>query len=298
MRALTCVLAVIESAVLLGAMPATAQQPSSRPTVPAPTRPGGRGMPGSALPIVGVVLDYEQELGLSTSQVDGLEHLGLDVLRETIRRQADLMVAQVDLWAVLDRNPDEATDVAGAEAKIRQVAAIRTDFQIALLRAAEAAKSQLTPEQRSKLTALLAGASSGERDPSGASESVGEARGHGAAPSGGAGSHPSGGRPSGGHPGGGRPPTGARPGGPHFEGRRHFDHGGFFVGVEPFWWGPPYPYWYYPWDVYAPPPAIVEPPQYIQQEPAAYWYYCPSAGAYYPNVPTCPEPWVLVAPTG
>jgi hypothetical protein len=49
--------------------------------------------------------------------------------------------------------------------------------------------------------------------------------------------------------------------------------------------------------VYAPPP-VAEPPEYIERPPAAYWYYCPSAGAYYPSVPTCPEPWVLVAPTG
>jgi hypothetical protein len=23
-----------------------------------------------------------------------------------------------------------------------------------------------------------------------------------------------------------------------------------------------------------------------------YWYYCPSYGDYYPNVPSCPDPWV------
>ena len=28
----------------------------------------------------------------------------------------------------------------------------------------------------------------------------------------------------------------------------------------------------------------------------AYWYYCPSARAYYPTAPSCPEPWVKVPP--
>ena len=28
----------------------------------------------------------------------------------------------------------------------------------------------------------------------------------------------------------------------------------------------------------------------------SYWYYCSSARAYYPTVPTCPEPWVKVPP--
>jgi hypothetical protein len=33
------------------------------------------------------------------------------------------------------------------------------------------------------------------------------------------------------------------------------------------------------------------------QNPAqSYWYYCSSARAYYPTVPTCPEPWVKVPP--
>jgi hypothetical protein len=78
----------------------------------------------------------------------------------------------------------------------------------------------------------------------------------------------------------------------------------FFVGVGPgFWWGPPYPYWwqYPPYYVYPPPPIVLQaPPAYVQQEPAppsqTYWYYCPSANAYYPNAQTCPEAWIKVPP--
>jgi len=79
--------------------------------------------------------------------------------------------------------------------------------------------------------------------------------------------------------------------------------GGRVVIVGPaFWWGP-YPYYYpYPYAVYAPPPAPViveQAPDYVTQQPAApqsYWYYCPSAKAYYPNVPTCAEAWIKVPP--
>jgi hypothetical protein len=82
-------------------------------------------------------------------------------------------------------------------------------------------------------------------------------------------------------------------------------HSGIFIGVGPFWWGPPYPYWtyYHPaYHVYVPPAVIVEEPRlYIQQAPppppsGPYWYYCPSARAYYPTVRECPEPWVKVPP--
>jgi hypothetical protein len=78
-----------------------------------------------------------------------------------------------------------------------------------------------------------------------------------------------------------------------------------FIGVGPIWWGQPYPYWYYPppsYYAYPPPPVIVqEPPVYVQPEPApapsqSYWYYCPSAKAYYPNVQTCTEAWIPVPP--
>ena len=70
-----------------------------------------------------------------------------------------------------------------------------------------------------------------------------------------------------------------------------------FVGVTPFL---AFPYW---WDdpAYYYPPTVIqpEPPVYIQQQPGGqpYWYYCPRAGAYYPNAPSCPEPWVPVPAT-
>ena len=63
----------------------------------------------------------------------------------------------------------------------------------------------------------------------------------------------------------------------HFRGRT-------FIGVAPFVWAPGY--------VYAPP--VVEAPPVYGPDPSGYWYYCPSAGAYYPTVPACSEPWVPV----
>lgn len=94
--------------------------------------------------------------------------------------------------------------------------------------------------------------------------------------------------------------------GPHR--RFHGGRGRVFVTIGPtFYWGPPYPYWHYayyappPYYVYVPPPVVVqEPPAYAQATPApppqGYWYYCPSAQAYYPTAPSCPEAWVKVPP--
>src|SRR5262245_50838661 len=52
-------------------------------------------------------------------------------------------------------------------------------------------------------------------------------------------------------------------------------HGHVVIGVGPsFFWGPGYPYDY--------PDAMYPGPE----PPPANWYYCPSAGAYYPYVPS------------
>lgn len=94
----------------------------------------------------------------------------------------------------------------------------------------------------------------------------------------------------------------------HHRHHHHHHHGGWgprvIVGVAPpYTWGwgwrgyygpPPYPYPY-------PHPVVVreEPEIYVERRspPAeGYWYYCESAEAYYPRVPSCPEPWVKVPP--
>jgi len=65
-----------------------------------------------------------------------------------------------------------------------------------------------------------------------------------------------------------------------FEARRGFGRAGGFVGVGPsFGWGYASPDY-----AYAPAPA--------------YAYYCPTYGAYYPNVGSCPVQWIPVATGG
>jgi len=85
----------------------------------------------------------------------------------------------------------------------------------------------------------------------------------------------------------------------------HHGRGRVFIGVGPaFWWGAPYPYpWYPPPYYYPPAPIVVEQPQvYVQPAPPppaappAYWYYCSSVQGYYPQVQSCPEPWIRVPP--
>ena len=59
-------------------------------------------------------------------------------------------------------------------------------------------------------------------------------------------------------------------------------HGKAFIGVAPLFLGSP--------SFAHTPPVFIYPPA-VQP---SYWYYCPSARAYYPHVATCPEPWIPV----
>jgi Spy/CpxP family protein refolding chaperone len=298
------------AAVLLLVVPAAAQSPPPPPAAPQASPPAMGQVGILPVPGIGDILDRRQELGLSTAQVARLEQLGLEVAREGIRRQADLMIAQMDLAALLHADPSQAIDLAKVEAKLREIERIRTDLGLALVRAVEAAKAELTPEQRAKLATLMADVTSAldpppiEEGASAPSGSRGEsnpvilARATGHAPPGG------GGRPSGPshgpapHPGAGPRPGPGHPGPtpPHFGSGSHFaphrdfhrgSHVGVFVGPS-LWWDP---FWW----TYSPPPAFAPPPPvYDVPPPQTFWYYCQSLGAYYPYTPSCPEPWVVV----
>ena len=84
-------------------------------------------------------------------------------------------------------------------------------------------------------------------------------------------------------------------------GHKHF-HSPIFLGAgfygpwyawDP-WWYTRYPY-YYPFAA----PITFEQPyieQYAVPLQSGFWYYCHSAGAYYPGVAECAEGWEPVAP--
>jgi hypothetical protein len=75
---------------------------------------------------------------------------------------------------------------------------------------------------------------------------------------------------------------------------RFFHRGAVFVGGAVVLAAPFYPYPYpYPYPYY--PPAYTEPPAYVEQGGNVY-YYCPDYRDYYPNVASCPSPWMKVLP--
>ncbi|HYB42304.1 MAG TPA: hypothetical protein VEL75_11075 [Candidatus Methylomirabilis sp.] len=237
------------------------------------------------LPLLEAILHQRAALGLSPTQVETFERLAVDFAREVIRRQADRQIALLDLITAFEpdpRDPAKPIDVSLVEPKIREIERIGGDLELARLRAIEAGKAQLSAEQRAKLGGLLAG-----DDPSDPPDVTPVAAHPGGgppsgSPGGGPPGHPPGtgppGHPPAGPPGPGYPPgwhgaPGWHPPGGYHPGFR----GGVYVGVWPWYW------WGYPGPLVMPAPA-----------PPSYWYFCPAYGAYYPSVPSCPEPWVFV----
>jgi Heavy-metal resistance len=124
--------------------------------------PTSRDLGGAAAavdrPLISLMLDHRAELGLTLDQVSRLEGLRTAFARESIKRDADIRVGEMDLATLLEQEP---LDMGKVEAKIQEVSKLRADLQIGRLRTLEQGRAVLTPEQRTKLKALLATASGG-----------------------------------------------------------------------------------------------------------------------------------------
>jgi hypothetical protein len=82
----------------------------------------------------------------------------------------------------------------------------------------------------------------------------------------------------------------------------HWFHGGH-LGRAGWWWVVDGDWYFYPAPIYPYPDPYVPPGLVVAGPPPApapatppYWYYCPSAQAYYPYVSACPEGWTPVVP--
>jgi Spy/CpxP family protein refolding chaperone len=108
--------------------------------------------PPAERPLVTFILEHREQLALTHDQAARLETLRQEFTRESIRRDADLRIAEMDLAALLEQAP---ADLGKIETKIRELEKLRADLRIARIRTIEQGRAVLTPEQRTKLQALL-----------------------------------------------------------------------------------------------------------------------------------------------
>jgi hypothetical protein len=104
-------------------------------------------------PLIAFILRNRDKLDLSAAQVKSLEQLRNDFQKESIRKDADLRVAEMDLNGLLTA---DKIDMTKAEAKVREIERMRGDLRIARIRTIQKGKEVLTADQRKKLQELLA----------------------------------------------------------------------------------------------------------------------------------------------
>ena len=103
-------------------------------------------------PLISIMLRNRDKLALSADQVKNLEQLRNDFQKASIRHDADLRIAEMDLNTLLEA---PSADMAKVEAKVKEIERLRADIRLARIRAIQKGKEQLTPDQRKKLQEIL-----------------------------------------------------------------------------------------------------------------------------------------------
>ncbi len=125
---------------------------------------GGRGMGAGMMcgcGMDGMMMDAEhhmskiiKDLNLDDQQKAFMREIKSRMMKETIRRKADMHIAQIELKDLLMQ---DTVDMKAVEAKVKQLEAMKTEMQLSHIKAMEECKAKLTPEQRQKLREMMEG---------------------------------------------------------------------------------------------------------------------------------------------
>ncbi len=109
----------------------------------------GRG--GHKGPLISLMLMWKDQLGLSVDQERSLRELREGFEKETIKRTADIDIAELELKGLFEV---DKLDMAKVETLAKRIAMLRADLRIARIKTIEAGKAVLTPEQREQFKRL------------------------------------------------------------------------------------------------------------------------------------------------
>jgi Spy/CpxP family protein refolding chaperone len=91
-------------------------------------------------------------LGLDEKQKEAIKEIKSRVMKDTVRKRADIEVARIDLRDLLGK---DQVDMNAAEATLKKIASLQTDVRISHIKAMQEIKTKLTPEQRKKFKEML-----------------------------------------------------------------------------------------------------------------------------------------------
>jgi hypothetical protein len=103
-------------------------------------------------PLISIMLHYRHDLELSPQQVHDLEELRDRYLREGVRYDADLRIAEMELERLLKA---DLVDLEQVKVKLQEIEHLKTEIRFSRIRTIEQGKELLSPEQYEKLQSLL-----------------------------------------------------------------------------------------------------------------------------------------------
>jgi len=109
---------------------------------------GGCGMHGHGCSM----MDRLMDLNLDEQQRTSINEIKRKMMTDTIRRSADMRIAQIELRDLLQQDP---VDMKAVEAKVKQLESMRTEMRLSHIKAREEIKAKLTPEQRKEFREML-----------------------------------------------------------------------------------------------------------------------------------------------
>jgi len=98
------------------------------------------------------MMEKLMSLGLDDKQKESIRSIHMNMKKEHIKGRAGVDVAQIELKEILMKDP---VDLKAAEAKLRQIEAMKTDLHFGHIKAHEEVKAVLTPEQRKKFNTMM-----------------------------------------------------------------------------------------------------------------------------------------------
>lgn len=113
-----------------------------------PMRHNGRGTMGTEHRVWG----YLKSLGLDDKQREAVKEIKSRVMKDAVRKRADLDVARIDLRDLLDK---DQVDMNATEATLKKIASLQTEIRLSHIKALQEIKAKLTPEQRKKFKEML-----------------------------------------------------------------------------------------------------------------------------------------------
>ena len=97
------------------------------------------------------LLGSQKEFGLTEEQVSRLKAIQLDLDRTRIKSEADIMVAERELEALVE---DDKADLAAIESKVKQSEMLEVGLRMTAIKARRDAMAVLTPEQSQRVKAV------------------------------------------------------------------------------------------------------------------------------------------------